>query len=54
MDVDTAGNRKPSRADRSKKIDALIAVLLAVDRKLREPLAPPVPAVQMFILNHRR
>jgi phage terminase large subunit-like protein len=40
MDVDSAGNRKPSRANRSKKIDALIAALLALDRQLRAPAEP--------------
>jgi phage terminase large subunit-like protein len=35
MEVDSAGNRKPTRANRSKKIDAVIATLLALDRQLR-------------------
>lgn len=53
MEVDSAGNRKPSRADRSKKIDPLIAVLLGLDRRLRAPAAPAEPEYQMFIVNAR-
>lgn len=37
MEVDTAGNRKPSRANRTQKIDALIACLLGLDRWIRRP-----------------
>lgn len=53
MVVDAAGSRKPSRSDRSKKIDALIAALLAIDRFLRQPLAPPEPLFQCFTLGGR-
>lgn len=54
MEVDAAGNRKPSRANRSKKIDALIAVLLALDRQLREPAKPAEPTYQMLFFGGRR
>lgn len=50
MEVDSAGNRKPSRANRNKKIDALVAVLLGLDRHLR---APATSAVQDFPYNTR-
>jgi len=40
MEVDAAGNRKPSRANRHKKIDALIAVLLGLDRWARKASTP--------------
>jgi phage terminase large subunit-like protein len=40
MKTDPAGNRKPARDMRDRKIDALVAVLLALDRWLRhEPVA---------------
>lgn len=42
MKVDPAGNRKPSREHRATKIDALVAVLLALDRWLRRTRAQPV------------
>jgi phage terminase large subunit-like protein len=51
MEVDAAGNRKPSRRDRSKKIDAAIAVLLALDRQLRQPAPVRDPEYQMLILG---
>lgn len=35
MRIDAAGNRKPARENREVKIDALVAVLLALDRWLR-------------------
>lgn len=54
MEVDAAGNRKPSRHDRTKKIDAVIAVLLALDRQLREPAAPAEPIYQLLIMGARR
>jgi len=53
MELDSAGNRKPARADRTKKIDALIAVLLALDRQLRDPVPQAAPSYQLFILNGR-
>jgi phage terminase large subunit-like protein len=50
MVLDAAGNRKPSRADRSKKIDALVAVLFALDRWLRrEAIAPPAEPQLYFL-----
>ncbi len=52
MELDSAGNRKPSRADRSKKIDALIAVLLGLDRQLREPAPVLTPPPQLLVLSH--
>jgi phage terminase large subunit-like protein len=51
MEVDVAGNRKPSRADRSRKIDALIAVLLGLDRQLREPPAPIARNYQLLVFG---
>lgn len=54
MELDAAGNRKPSRHDRTKKIDALIAVLLGLDRQLREPAPPPAPSYTMLILSSGR
>lgn len=51
MELDSAGNRKPSRADRSKKIDALVACLIALDRKLRAPAPAPERTYQMLILG---
>ena len=53
LELDAAGNRKPTRANRSKKIDAVIATLLALDRHLR---AVPVeaPSYQMFYLEGLR
>jgi phage terminase large subunit-like protein len=54
MELDSAGNRKPSRNDRTKKIDALIAVLLGLDRKLRAPAAAPEPTYQMFFVGTGR
>lgn len=53
MELDNSGNRKPSRRDRSRKIDALIAVLLAIDRKLRAPAPTPAPNYQIMILGQR-
>ena len=40
MKTDPAGNRKPARDAREKKIDALIACLLALDRALRHQAEP--------------
>ncbi len=54
MTLDSAGNRKPDRADRTKKIDALIAVLLALDRHLRAPAPPPAPQYQAFVFGGDR
>ena len=51
MELDSAGNRKPSRANRSKKIDALIATLLALDRQLRTPPPARTPEYQFFVLG---
>jgi phage terminase large subunit-like protein len=51
MVTDSAGNRKPSRATRHRKIDAVIAVLLALDRVLREPPAAPEPQYQLLCLG---
>ena len=53
MEVDAAGNRKPSRANRSKKIDALIATLLALDRQLREPAPAAAPKYSMLVFGPR-
>jgi phage terminase large subunit-like protein len=50
MEHDSAGNQKPVRADRSKKIDALIAVLLGLDRHLREPI-PVEPEYQVLVFG---
>ena len=43
MTLDAAGNRKPSRENRAKKIDALVATLLGLDRYLRRD---PTPAAR--------
>jgi len=48
MEVDAAGNRKPTRANRGKKIDALIATLLAVDRWARQ-LSMPVVEPSVYL-----
>jgi phage terminase large subunit-like protein len=45
MELDAAGNRKPGRSDRTKKIDALMAVLIALDRQLRAPAVPAPPDI---------
>jgi phage terminase large subunit-like protein len=47
MELDAAGNRRPSRKHRARKIDALIATLLALDRVTRAP-APREPEYQVF------
>ena len=54
LELDAAGNRKPSRANRTRKIDALIAVLLALDRQLREPPPPPPAEYQLIVLGPPR
>ena len=41
----------PSRHDRTKKIDALIAVLLGLDRQMRAPAAPREAEYQMLVLD---
>lgn len=49
MKTDPAGNRKPDRASRTRKIDALVALLFALDRRLRQPVteqAPPDPVLE--------
>lgn len=53
MKVDPAGNRKPARDTRDRKIDALVAVLLALDRWCRQQkaAAAPEPAYQMLVLD---
>ncbi len=43
MRTDPAGNRKPSRENATVKIDALVAVLLGLDRWLRRTRAPAAP-----------
>jgi phage terminase large subunit-like protein len=44
--VDPAGNLKPSRTNRHQKIDAVIALLLALDRFARSvPEQPPQRSV---------
>jgi len=48
MEVDAAGNRKPTRANRGKKIDALIATLLAIDRWARQ-LSLPAPEPSIYL-----
>ena len=53
MELDAAGNRKPSRHDRTKKIDAVIATLLALDRQLREPAPAAAPAYQLIFVTTR-
>ena len=47
MVLDSAGNRKPDRASRTRKIDALVAVLLALDRHLRRNAVAPVESVYL-------
>lgn len=52
MEVDGAGNRRPSRKHRARKIDALIATLLALDRVTRTPPAAE-PQYQILIAGGR-
>jgi phage terminase large subunit-like protein len=53
MEIDSAGNRKPSRRDRGKKIDALIACLLGLDRKLRT-VDTPAPSPSLYFMGGAR
>lgn len=54
MDVDAAGNRKPTRANRNQKIDALIACLLGLDRQLRAQPAAREPEYFVSVYGRTR
>ena len=50
MLTDPAGNRKPARDSRDRKIDALVAVLLALDRWCRQQKPEPAPAEPQYTM----
>jgi phage terminase large subunit-like protein len=43
VQTDAAGNRKPSRESADRKIDGMVALLMAIDRQLRAGPPPPPP-----------
>ncbi|MBE3072500.1 MAG: terminase large subunit, partial [Acidobacteria bacterium] len=51
MVSDPAGNLKPNRGNRDRKIDCLVALLLGLDRHLRRTVAPEKPAITIDSLN---
>ena len=54
LNTHSAGNIVTDKdRELAKKIDALIAVLLALDRQLRDPVPQAAPSYQLFILNGR-
>ena len=51
IDVDSHGDAKPSKSRATEKIDPVVAVLMALDAGMRQPVPTPEPEYKLFFLG---
>jgi phage terminase large subunit-like protein len=53
VETDPAGNLKPSKSKSTERIDAVVALIMAIDRMDRNQATPP-PEFQFLVLGGPR